>query len=120
VQGVYFFGSPRVGNDGFKEKLNVNIYRIVKNDDIVARVPPPGTYLHVGELKFIDSDSIIRDQMIARERPADEPRDGTYAQENTDPQSRNSFAGFVPSAFRDQVPLLYAVHLWNNVIEEQH
>ena len=120
VQGVYTFGSPRVGNDGFKEKLDANIYRVVNNDDIVARVPPPGTYVHVGELKFIDSDGIIQDHMIARERPANEPRDGTYDQENTNPQDRNSFAGFVPAPFRDHVPLLYAVHLWNNIIENQN
>jgi len=120
VLGVYTFGSPRVGNDVFKEKLDVNIYRIVNNDDIVARVPPPGTYVHVGKLTFIDSDGIIQDHMIARERPANEPRDGTYDHESTNPQDRNSFAGFVPAAFRDHVPLLYAVYLWNNIIEKQH
>jgi len=120
VQGVYTFGSPRVGNDGFKEKLDANIYRVVNNDDIVARVPPPGTYVHVGELKFIDSDGIIQDHMIEKERPANEPRDGTYDQESTNHQDRNSFAGFVPAAFRDHVPLLYAVHLWNNIIENQN
>jgi hypothetical protein len=58
--------------------------------------------------------------MIARERPANEPRDGTYDQESTNPQDRNSFAGFVPAAFRDHVPLLYAVHLWNNIVENQN
>ena len=34
VQGVYTFGSPRVGDDEFKEKLDAIIYRIVNNDDI--------------------------------------------------------------------------------------
>jgi hypothetical protein len=120
VQGVYTFGSPRVGNDDFKEKLDANIYRVVNNDDIVARVPPAGTYVHVGELKFIDSDGIIQDHMIERERPANEPRDGTYDQENTESQNRHSFAGFVPAAFRDHVPLLYAVYLWNNIVENQN
>jgi len=120
VQGVYTFGSPRVGNDGFKEKLDANIYRVVNNADIVARVPPPGTYVHVGELKFIDGDGIIQDHMTEREHPANEPRDGTYEQENTKPPKRNSFAGFVPAPFRDHVPLLYAVHLWNNIIENQN
>jgi pimeloyl-ACP methyl ester carboxylesterase len=120
VQGVYSFGSPRVGNDVFKEKLDVKIYRVVNNDDIVARVPPPGAYVHVGELKFIDSDGIIRDHMIEKERSVDQPRDETYGQENTNPEKTNSFAGFVPAAFRDHVPLLYAVHLWNNIIENQN
>jgi hypothetical protein len=119
VQGVYSFGSPRVGNDVFKEKFDVKTYRIVNNDDIVARVPPPGVYVHVGELKFIDSNGIIRDHMIERDRPVNQPRDETYGQENPLPQKKNSFAGFVPAAFRDHVPLLYAVYLWNNIIERR-
>ena len=120
VQGVYTFGSPRLGNDVFKEKFDVNTYRIVNNDDIVARVPPPGAYVHVGELKFIDSDGVIRDHMIEKEYPVKKQPDETYGQENTNPPKKNSFAGFVPAAFRDHVPLLYAVHLWNNIIETQN
>ena len=48
VQGVYTFGSPKVGNDVFKEKFIVKTYSIVNNKDIVTRVPPPGIYKHVG------------------------------------------------------------------------
>jgi len=120
VQGVYTFGSPRVGNDVFKEKYDVNTYRIVNNDDIVARVPPPGAYRHVGELKFIDSGGTIWNHMIEREYPVKKRPDEKYGQKNTNPQNKNSFAGFVPAAFRDHVPLLYVVHLWNNIIEKQN
>ena len=120
IQGTYCFGSPRVGNDVFMENLDVKIYRIVNNDDIVARVPPPGAYAHVGELKFIDSDGIIRDHMIERERSAYQRPDERYGQKNTDPEKTNSSAGFVPAAFRDHVPLLYAVHIWNNIIENEN
>jgi triacylglycerol lipase len=120
VQGVYTFGSPRVGNNVFKQNFDVNTYRIVNNDDIVARVPPPGVYVHVGELKFIDGDGTIRDQMIEKDCPVNKRPDETYGQKNISPQKKNSFAGFVPAAFRDHVPLLYAVHLWNNIIEKQN
>lgn len=119
VQGVYTFGSPRVGNDDFREHINVRIYRIVNDDDIVPRVPPRGAYVHVGELKFIDSDGIIRDTMIENEPAANRPRDETYGRGNTHQPHKNSFAGFVPSAAIDHVPLLYAIHLWNNIIEGQ-
>jgi predicted lipase len=78
VQGVYTFGSPRVGNDVFMEKFDVNAYRIVNNDDIVAWGPPSGFYVHVGKLKFIDSGGIIWDHMIEKERPVNIPRDETY------------------------------------------
>ena len=120
VQGVYTFGSPRVGNEIFKENFDVNTYRIVNNDDIVARVPPPGAYVHVGELKFIDNDGTIRDDMIEKERPSKKRPDETYGQENTSLPKKTSFAGFVLAAFRDHVPLLYIVHLWNNIIENQN
>ena len=119
VQQVYAFGCPRIGNDVFRDKLDVKIYRIVNNDDIVARVPPPGAYVHVGELKFIDEDGILQDHVTERE-PAEVKRpDESYGQENNDMQNSNAFAGFVPAPFRDHVPLLYAVHLWNNLIENK-
>ena len=120
VQAVYTYGSPRVGNDVFKENFDVNTYRIVNNDDIVARVPPPGAYVHVGELKFIDGDGTMQDHMIEKEPPVVKRPDEAYDQKTTQPPKKNSFAGFVPAAFRDHVPLLYAVHLWNNIIEKQN
>ena len=43
-----------------------------------------------------------------------------YGQKNKNPPKKNSFAGFVPAAFRDHVPLLYTVHLWNNIVENQN
>jgi triacylglycerol lipase len=119
VQAVYTIGSPRVGNDVFKEQYGVNTYRIVNNDDIVARVPPPGAYRHVGELKFIDSGGTIWNHMIEREYPVKKRPDEKYGQKNTNPQKKNSFAGFVPAAFRDHVPLLYAIYLWNTIIDKQ-
>jgi hypothetical protein len=119
AQGVYTFGSPRVGNEVFKENFEVKIYRIVNNADIVPRVPPPGEYVHVGELKFINSDGIIQDTMIENEGPVDQPRDKPYGSGNTNQPKKNAFAGFVPAPFRDHVPLLYAIHIWNNIIENQ-
>ena len=79
---------------GCQEKFDVKTYRIVNNDDIVARVPPPGAYVHVGQLKFIDSNGIIRDYMIEREGPVYQRPDETYGQETPTPQQKKSFAGF--------------------------
>ncbi len=119
VQGVYTFGSPRVGNDDFKDQYDVNNYRIVNNDDIVARIPPAGAYRHVGELKFIDGDGTFWDHMIEKESPAKKRPDESYGQDNTNSRKKNTFAGFVPAAFRDHVPLLYTIHIWNHMIENQ-
>ena len=119
VAGVYTFGSPRVGNADFKAHINVKIYRIVNNEDIVPWVPPPGLYVHVGELKFIDRNGIIRDTMDENEPPVNQPRDETYGRVPTDQLQNNSSLGFVPAPFRDHVPLLYAIRLWNNIIENR-
>jgi predicted lipase len=119
IQGVYTFGSPRVGNGDFKDQVNARIYRIVNNNDIVPRVPPRGVYVHVGKLKFIDHDGIIQDILIGNEPAVNQPRDETYGREFADQPHNNSFEGFIPAPFRDHVPLLYAIHLWNNIIEGQ-
>jgi len=119
AQGVYTFGSPRVGNDVFKEHFEVRIYRFVNNADIVPRVPLPGKYVHVGELKFIDSHGIIQDSNFENERSGDYQSDDPYDSGATDKLGENAFKGFVPAPLRDHVPFLYAIHIWNNVIEKQ-
>ena len=57
VQGVYTFGSPRVGDSAFASLLESRlsrIYRIVNNNDIVTRVPPRSFgYDHVGEFWYL-------------------------------------------------------------------
>jgi triacylglycerol lipase len=116
AQGIYAFGSPWVGDKNFKDQMSTKVYRIVNGKDIVSRIPSFGIFVHVGEAKFIDSDGIIRDTIVEDELPVNQPRDEAYGQRKTDPAA-NSFRGFIPAPFRDHVPLLYAVHLWNNLIE---
>jgi triacylglycerol lipase len=50
-QAVYTFGSPRVGNRAFVSSLvNIPVYRIVDDQDIVASLPPEAIgFRHVGE-----------------------------------------------------------------------
>ncbi len=55
VQGIYTFGSPRMGDRGFKQEYTQNglaekTYRMINNHDPVPRVPPPILYMHVGAL----------------------------------------------------------------------
>ena len=119
AQGVYTFGSPRVGNKVFKKNFEVKIYRIVNNEDIVPQVPLPIRYVHVGELKFIDSDGIIRNKIIKNEQPIDGFRDDPYGLEKSNQRKKNAFRGFIPAPFRDHVPYVYAIHIWNNMLENQ-
>lgn len=83
AQGLYTFGSPRVGNAAFANKLIAdlpNIHRVVHHRDVVTTVPPEGFdvcfdvtkwpeivaallkgkplgYAHVGNLRYISGGS---------------------------------------------------------------
>lgn len=59
--GVYTYGQPRVFDPELAKHFNKGnshrCFRIVNNNDIVARVPPQiFGYSHVGKLKYFDTD----------------------------------------------------------------
>lgn len=117
VQGVYTFGSPRVGNRRFKENYSIRTYRFVNGADIVTRVPPAGFYEHVGEPRFIDPKGSIHTK----------PAEGNLALsacggecgERVPFQRDNPMKTpvIVPNAIIDHVPLLYAVLIWNYLVD---
>jgi triacylglycerol lipase len=60
VNGLYTFGSPRVGNRNFAECFNTTFYdrtfRVVNDNDLVTRVPPRSFgFHHVGKLIYFDT-----------------------------------------------------------------
>lgn len=71
AQGVYTFGSPRVGNDRFRDQYRARIFRFVNNADIVTNVPVIGSrdqfipvvYAHVGGLRHFDSQGNVSDNI---------------------------------------------------------
>jgi predicted lipase len=115
VQGVYTFGSPRVGDADFRRHFSVRTYRVVHNNDIVTGVPLPGLYRHVGELWYIDSDGVLQQPSERYEMWMDgvrgEMRNITHSVE----QATQGTYNYVPGGLKDHVPLLYAIHLWNNM-----
>lgn len=72
VAGLYTFGSPRVGDAEFArffDALMPETYRIVNNNDIVARVPLlTQQYRHVGRLKYIDESGRLHNSLTAWQR----------------------------------------------------
>ena len=63
IQGIYTFGSPRVGDTTFAEaydaKLKDITFRFRNNNDVVTRVPVPlrmFPYQHVGTMRYFDVD----------------------------------------------------------------
>ncbi len=116
VQGLYTFGSPRVGDNDFKEDFEVNTHRFVNNNDIVPKIPTDGPYKHVGSLKYIDSQGIVHDNISKWKRFADESRGAVQHLFNSVGKLRQGFfQGFIPDPIIDHVPVHYATHIWNNI-----
>jgi hypothetical protein len=115
AQGLYTFGSPRVGNVDFADDFHISAYRFVNNNDIVARVPPPILYKHVGDLRYIDSSGIVYDNSSCWERTTDSIRSEVSYIANSPGQKRHGFAHLIPDDIVDHVPTLYATHIWNNI-----
>jgi hypothetical protein len=123
VGGLYTFGSPRVGDKTFKARLaerglEEKAFRVVHDADIIARVPPAVLYRHVGRLRFIDGDGILRHldgdagPPLRRRLPRRVREVFTAA-----PFFASSLRRFklpVPKPLADHAPVYYAVHLWNS------
>jgi len=117
VQGLYTFGSPRVGDDAFRADFHVNTYRFVHNNDIVCRVPPPGLYHHVGLVKYLDSTGALHDNPSFWERLKDSFR-GSFGHIFTSlGHIRAGFVDTIPlDHLTDHAPLYYALHCWNSYV----
>ncbi len=115
VQGLYTYGSPRVGDRNFKKNFNVNTYRFVNNADIITKVPPAGMYCHVGEVKYIDGAGIIHDGINHWERWTEEIQDQFKNIFNAIGQTGKGFAEVLLEPIVDHVPTRYAIQIWNNI-----
>lgn len=67
IAGAYTFGQPRVGDVLFArtldKKMKSRFFRIVNNNDMVARIPRI-KYQHVGNLLYFDSSGNIHKDMV--------------------------------------------------------
>jgi triacylglycerol lipase len=116
-QGLYTFGSPRVGDLEFRNNFSLMSYRFVNGNDIVTRVPLEGPYQHVGSLRFINAAHRIVDEAASSEPPVeiipDALNDILEVAKKLKPETLLS----VPSWLLDHVPVLYSTHIWNNYIQ---
>jgi triacylglycerol lipase len=115
-QGLYTFGSPRVGDFEFKNKFKPTHFRFVNGNDIVARVPPEVlSYRHVGILQCIYEDVSIQGTSSSKSMeimPADTINDILELAKKLEPDTQLN----VPSWLLQHVPLLYSTHIWNRYI----
>lgn len=117
AQGLYTFGSPRVGDRAFAEDCDVDAYRFVNRHDVICRLPPSPPYEHVGELRFIDAEGTVRDTSRKWQEPAGRIRSEFRRLFNALGQRRHGFDRLIPEELKDHVPLLYAVHVFNALVE---
>lgn len=130
VQGLYTFGSPRVGDSQFKDDFYVNTYRFVNNNDIFPnvpligtypplRIPPVGMYCHVEGLKYIHGQGRVNDNPKQTDVLRDRFASNFGHMFNVLGHIRAGFLGEISvDSFVDHAPLLYAIHIWNNYLEE--
>lgn len=75
ISGIYTFGQPRVGKANFRTFVASNfgqrLFRIVNDDDVVARVPPG--YEHVGTLFHLGADGSLIEGALEAVGGASEP-----------------------------------------------
>lgn len=114
VQGLYTFGSPRVGDKEFKNDFKIRAFRFENNNDIVCKVPPSGLYSHVGESRYIGSNGSIYSGLSKWKRWLNEMK-GYLMNALYSFRSGVGLKGLVPDAIKDHVPVLYAIHIWNNL-----
>lgn len=125
VRALYTFGSPKVGDEEFKNDFYVNTYRFVNNNDIVPKVPPlapydplrlaPGIYHHVGQLKYIDAAGEVHDNPGRWYRLLDGFRGEFGHLFNALGRLRSGWVWELPDDhLTDHAPLFYAIHIWNN------
>jgi hypothetical protein len=74
----------------------------------------------VGEPRFIDYEGSIRDRPT-RSAPAFSPCGGECGEKiSLEKNNLPKTPVFVPDAVIDHVPLLYAILIWNNLVDVRH
>lgn len=118
VQGLYTFGSPRVGDRNFKAGFQIPTFRFANNNDVVCQVPP-SPYVHVGQMRYIDRQGSIHTQVAPNRRWVDEIRGHLDGVMESLRHSDMGLAALLPDGLRDHTPLLYALHCWNDLVRGQ-
>ena len=134
VQGLYTYGSPRVGDVAFAQAFSRKFaamggdrhFRFVHDNDVVTVVPPNGLYRHVGSLRHISSGGRVSEDPTALALLSDTFRDlGEKALALLhipfgDRRRREAkLLDLFVEGIIDHVPTFYATHIWNAYAEEQ-
>ena len=118
LQGVYTFGSPRVGDSAFGARIRVPVFRFCNDSDIVPHLPLGLVFRHVGQLQFVDGAGHLHRNLTA----------GTEAMLESGPhlistkealtmqgliRTGGAFDLPLPGFLADHAPINYSILLWN-------
>jgi triacylglycerol lipase len=117
IKGLYTFGSPRVGDDGFRARIPCPAWRFRNDSDIVTHVPLGLVFRHVGELEFIDGGgtwhpgvSLLQETLLE----ASSLQLGASDAHNISALLELSGSDVVlPGLLADHAPINYAIRIWN-------
>ena len=132
-KGLYTFGSPLVGDAVFQRNFyrkgfHRKTYRFANNNDIITQIPLIAphifplkgikNYLHVGQLKYIDSQGDIWENSTVLERFNDNLQGSIkhiyHALNHNLNPFKKGFDCVIPlDHIADHAPIYYAIRIWN-------
>ena len=113
VLGIYTFGAPRIGGKRLAEstqKLNTPLFRVVHDNDMIARLPTPPFYRHIGSTYFLTSSAeLVIDPTSSKKRESRLSGHGEYMKRLYNEHWAKGDLNAIPSDyFADHSPRLYA------------
>ncbi len=116
---VYTFGAPRIGDAGFVEHYHQSTFRVVNNTDLVADVPPPLWYQHVGELIYFNSQhQLCRNVSVSRLVKDKARGQGLAVTQRIKEWSKLDLDARPFKPLVDHAPICYVVHCWNSLVDQ--
>jgi hypothetical protein len=86
----------------------------VNNKDVVTKVPPP-PFEHVGDLKYIDHQGLVHEDIKWWERVADNIVSELLSILDIVKRINAGDNVLIPQGIVDHVPIFYSTYIWNNI-----
>ena len=116
---VTIFDAPRPGNTEFAASVPCPVFRVVNNNDMVARLPLSLTYRHVGEVKYFDAQGLLHEDPALWERL--KSRVQGHQQPFRDNMQLWRTGRFDSVAYNPVIghsPMHYAMHCWSHLVAQ--
>jgi hypothetical protein len=117
LQGVYTYGSPRVGDPDFCRRIRVPVFRFRNDSDLVAHLPLGLVFRHVGTSQFIDAAGHLHRDLPEPIELMFEP--GAHVLSAREAITLEGFLRTsgpelpIPGFLADHAPINYSILIWN-------